>query len=353
MYIIQGTGERLRDFNYRTGKENRWHIYKLDNIQLSADLEYIYSEQANLFGRDWYEQQMKKVERVNDCSDFLIFGRWQDENGNKHGKLIKANFCKHRLCATCNWRKSLVMYAQTNKIVEEMEKRQPTARYIFLTLTMKNMTSDKLSESIDKLLKASSAIYSQNAKGAKSLAGFRKYLLGGQRILEITYNYEADTYHPHLHLVLAVKPVYFAAGYITQERWCAYWQELLGVDYTPMVGVTTIKPKADKSQAKKGEKSMAGAVAEVSKYPIKSFEILHIEDDNKRRKAIKVLLEASYNRRFVSFFGEFANIRKDLRMSDIEKANLIETGNEDEPTGDSAMSYYLYKFNVKAGCYIC
>ena len=39
-------------------------------------------------------------------------------------------------------------------------------------------------------------------------------MIGYIRAMEVTYNQEKDTYHPHIHCIFAVKAQYFTHGYI-------------------------------------------------------------------------------------------------------------------------------------------
>ena len=39
-------------------------------------------------------------------------------------------------------------------------------------------------------------------------------MLGYMRAIEVTYNQQEDTYHPHIHCIFAVKAQYFTKGYI-------------------------------------------------------------------------------------------------------------------------------------------
>lgn len=68
------------------------------------------------------------------CCSWLLFRRYIE---SQVMKLDKAEFCKHRLCPVCNWRKSNKMFSQMKEVSAELIKDFPTARYLFLTLTVK------------------------------------------------------------------------------------------------------------------------------------------------------------------------------------------------------------------------
>ena len=73
--------------------------------------------------------------------------------------------------------------------------------------------------------------------------------------------------HPHLHILLAVKPSYFKNNYVSQAKWTEAWRRSLKVDYTPIVDVRTIKPKGEAFE------SRMSAVLEVTKYQVKPSSI--------------------------------------------------------------------------------
>lgn len=52
----------------------------------------------------------RRADRVAQCGSEIEFGILQD--GSK--KLVKANFCRDRLCPMCNWRRSLKLYSQVS-----------------------------------------------------------------------------------------------------------------------------------------------------------------------------------------------------------------------------------------------
>ena len=63
----------------------------------------------------------------------------------------KAEFCRHRLCPTCNWRKSLKLFSQMKEVSARLLQDFPGARYLFLTLTVKNCSGAELAQTIDKM----------------------------------------------------------------------------------------------------------------------------------------------------------------------------------------------------------
>lgn len=326
--IEKNTGEILTDINPRTNKKNKWEQYKKSNQFISKLLQEHLDKESNIV------LSAKRVEDINQCADTLIF--LQDKDGNR--KLEQSYFCKFRLCPVCNWRRSLKMFAQVSEITNYMMIDNPSVKFIFLTLTIKNPRDIDLSKTIDLLLDKVQFIYNKSRK-IKELKNFKNNLIGGLRALEITYNKKDDTYHPHLHLLLAVEPEYFSRNYISQEKFTEVWQKILGIDYTPIVYVQKINKTTPKD------------IAEVAKYPIKSFELQILPHDTAMR-VLFYLMNASYNRRFVSFFGEFKKIRAMLQLDDVESGDLIKTS-EDDIANFNAVAKVMFTYRADVGMYIC
>lgn len=61
----------------------------------------------------------RRADRVSQCGSYLDFGILPD--GTK--KLVKANFCRDRLCPLCNWRRSLKLYSQVSQVMDVLESR--------------------------------------------------------------------------------------------------------------------------------------------------------------------------------------------------------------------------------------
>src|SRR5699024_5971840 len=79
---------------------------------------------------------LKKAERVKDCAEVLEY-KVSYETGEK--TLYRVWFCKSRLCAMCNWRRAMKHGIQSQKVVAEVIKQKPTVRWLFLTLTVRNV----------------------------------------------------------------------------------------------------------------------------------------------------------------------------------------------------------------------
>ena len=98
---------------------------------------------------------------------------------------------------------------------------------------------------------------------------FARAVRGWFRAIEITYNEDADTYHPHIHAILVVENAYFYKNsplYLTQPTWEKMWRESLRVNYNPRVDVRSTYGKGGKTRKAKKER---GEVLEAAKYAIR------------------------------------------------------------------------------------
>lgn len=336
--VIMNTGEVLID--KRTDKEEPkpWKEHKKNSLAL-ADLIAEAKEQG-------YARLLtdKRLEALYNCADALIFANYQDGSS----RLARANFCRNRICPMCQWRRSLKTFAQVSQVTEELLKRKPDTQFLFLTLTIKNVSADELTSALDMLNKGLLYLLaSRNKRELKQLKEFKtKCLVGYIKAIEVTYNSKDNTFHPHIHCIIAVKKDYFNNNglYISQSKWRMYWQKCLGVDYLPLVNVKKIKITT---------RFEYKAIAEISKYPCKPFLVLKL-DFKIAIEVLQTFIKILHKRRFLSFSPLFQEIRKELRLQDVEDENtdLIHIDDEDEPKLN-IISYTLYRYKSIAGCYIC
>lgn len=265
----------------------------------------------------------KKSKRCCECGTYLEFKYFPSV---KKRKLIGANFCQLRLCPMCTKRRSRKIYAQSYKVMQVASQKY---EFIFLTLTQKNVSADELKDELDSVL-----------------YGFKKFMLkseikkavkGWFRGLEITHNTDKksksyDTYHPHIHMILAVDKKYFKGrSYIKHEKFRQLWKESLGIDYEPMVNIKRFKA----SNQKEIEKSLA----ETSKYTVEKDDFLIEDNYEMTDKTVETLDKALAYRRLVAWGGELKKIHKELNLDDAETGDLVNTDLEDEDL--RGLDYYI------------
>ena len=305
--------EKLVDKN-KSGKEIDWEGKKLKNLELAESYKRL---------------GLKKAYRVEECGTLLSF-KIIDEDLKK---LFKANFCKDRLCPMCIWRRSMKIFGQVSKVMDRaLEDKE--YRFLFLTLTVKNCIGEELSSEIDRMFNSLKLLFKR-----KEVKGI---VIGYFRGLEVTYNEEYDTYHPHFHIILMVNKSYFKKSdkYLTQKDWTNLWKDCLKVDYTPIVNVKAFKT-ASKEQTRK-------SICEVAKYTVKDNDYL-FEDIKMTDNTVAILNNALKGRRLIAFGKEFRKIHKELNLDDAEKGDLINTDVDDtiRPEIEEVIENYKWNFGVK------
>lgn len=303
-YIITTVelNQPLIDTNAK-GKPQPWAAHK----DQTALLSYAYEQ----LGND------RKAGRVQCCAPRLVFGR-TDEG---RLKLAAANFCRVRLCPVCQWRRSLKLFGQTTEVVKAVQQQRKVA-WLMLTLTVKNVDGIDLPNEITIIHKAWDRICKTKA--------FQRAVLGWQRCLEITHNVTTgsgayDTYHPHIHALLCVKPSYFTSrDYISRDAWSSMWAAAARLDYVPQVWVSRVKDGS------------AGAVAEVTKYAAKPGDYLTAWDLDMMVSSVEVMDNALHRRRLVAFGGILKEAHKALGLDDVEVGDLVHTDNDPTPEAAAA-----------------
>ncbi|WP_080365987.1 protein rep, partial [Staphylococcus haemolyticus] len=231
--------ETLKDMT-KSGTKRPWREKKIDNVSYADILEIL---------------KIKKAFNVKQCGNVLEF-KPTDEG---YLKLHKTWFCKSKLCPVCNWRRAMKNSYQAQKVIEEVVKEKPKARWLFLTLSTRNaIDGEHLEQSLKHMSKAFNKL--------KMYTKVKKNLIGFLRSTEVTVNKNDGSYNQHMHVLLCVENSYFKnkTNYITQEEWVNLWQKALQVDYKPVANIKAIKPN------KKGDKDIQAAIKETSKYSVKS-----------------------------------------------------------------------------------
>lgn len=309
--------EVLRDKD-KKGKERPWKEKKIKTL---------------LLAESYTRLGMKKAYRVLDCGSFLEFKRFILSG---EFRLNGANFCKVRLCPMCSWRRELKIFAQTSKVMDKaLEDKE--YRFIFLTLTCKNVEGIELSSTLDTLFHSFDKMFRR--------AIVKKSIKGWFRALEVTHNLDEtskdyDTYHPHFHIILMVNKRYFKDTeiYITQEKWTNLWKDSLQVEYTPIVDVRAFKTRTKKQVSK--------SIAETAKYTVKDNDYILDGNEEMTDSAVMVLDKALANRRLVAFGGELKRIHKELNLDDAEDGNLINTGTDEELREDVDYVLEHYQWHI-------
>ena len=201
------------------------------------------------------------------------------------------------------------------QILPKLLEDHPKARFVFLTLTVRNCPLESLREAIGKMNKAWGRLAGRKAFPA----------IGWVKSLEVTRGKD-ETAHPHFHVVLMVKSGYFSTGggYLSQKRWTELWQSCLRIDYTPIVNVKAVKSKNGL------EDGIFVALCETLKYSVKE------EDLKVNPEWLKDLTNQLHKTRSIALGGVFKQY-----LSEEEPEDLIHTDIEDSELSDEDMTFYF------------
>lgn len=229
-----------------SAKDKKWDGHRKKN----TELEQIY--QAS-------NPHQCYAERMHVCSTFLDFRLVPSEDELKL-KLSRAMFCHVRLCPVCQWRRSLTAHAKALTIIPKVLETYPTYRWLFITLTVKNIPVNNLRDEFKHL--------NESFKRLSKLKYFPGE--GWIKCAEVTRGHNG-TAHPHFHILMMVKPSYFGVNYLSIANWKEMWMKSTRLDYTPQVDVKAIKAtKTDKTN----KADLIKTLCEVVKYQVKEGDLI-------------------------------------------------------------------------------
>lgn len=308
-HTCQSLLQELIDYNPKTKKVAPWQEKKLKNLSVS--------ESFYRLNEKW------KARALEGCGEVLQFVKLEDRSL----KLQKANFCKNRLCPMCAWRRSLKIFGQVSKIMDYLGDQY---HYLFLTLTIKNVYFEDLNRTIDEMMRGFKLLMQSKR--------IKKSVLGAFRGLEVTFNHDDGSFHPHFHIILAVNKSYFhSREYIQKDEFIALWKRSMKLDYDPIIDIRKIHNKVSK------------AVAEVAKYTVKDKDYV-LEDKDLQDKLVQAFSTVLHRRRLISYTGIFREIHKFLNLDDAVDGDLINTNNE-EIREDLKQALIVYRWNFGLGDY--
>ncbi|WP_419836417.1 protein rep [Bacillus toyonensis] len=321
----------MKDIN-RDGNERPWKSKKEQSLKMAEAYQ-----EAGLHN---------KATRMCQCGNVLEFKKTDNRL-----KLANAYFCKVRLCPMCMWRRSLKLVNQNTRIIERANERQKL-RWVFLTLTVKNVEGEELKTKLTHLSKSFTRMF-ERKKVENAVVGYlrtleitrdtdrfvtekrynnnpRYYRSRGLKIGDVNPNF--NTYHPHYHVLICVKPSYFKKPneYIKQEEWTSIWEKSARLGYTPIVDVRPVKPKKQSERQSifatvheiENSISEMGAVLETSKYAVKDMDVItNFEDIEESAEIVKILDDALLYKRLIGYGGLLKDIKKELELEDIEDDN--------------------------------
>lgn len=219
------------------------------------------------------------------CGDYLTMLANDDLSKRK---IETAFFCKLRLCPGCAWRSSLKSAAAVATIAQKMQNDKFTM--LFVTLTIPNVPASELRKACLKLNSDFSKLMKRKAYSVWA---------DNIRKLEITYNHERDDFHPHLHVIVFVRPGYFgrkSQGYITRAKLLDDWRNVTSDTRITQVDIRRCKNRENGSNA----------ILEVAKYSAKASDYTISEH------VFDVMYDTLYHLRTMTYSGLTKRLKADF-----------------------------------------
>lgn len=263
---------------------------------------------------------------VEQCGTYLEVSTMQDHSE----RITAANFCRQRLCPLCTWRRSARIYAATSAIMDHIDRTDQDHKYLFLTLTVRNVRGEDLAATLDAMQEGWHRMQINRA--------YKRRVRGSMRTLEITRNAEDGTYHPHYHIILVVPANYARRSsglYWTHEDWQRAWALAARLPYDPMVSIEAVK----------GGKRRG--VEEMAHYLAKDAEYIIPDDPDATDSIVSTLHGALSGRRLVAYAGLMLQAQRALRIQDPEAGPLT-----DDVRGDVVVAIRRYHWHAGLGSYV-
>lgn len=216
------------------------------------------------------------------------------------------------------------------KAVPSVRATHPTARWLFVTLTIKNVPVGELSQAIAQMNVAWHRLRNRKTWPA----------LGYLRALEVTREPDNPEFaHPHFHALLLVPASYFSTGYIKQSKWRELWAQSLRISYDPTVDIQAVKPKPGMELTDPNSDGLTEAVLATMAYHVKGAKSENLYDDP---DWFNELFKQMRRVRTISVGGVLRNhIREDEPEDLINLEDL-----PDEPDDDDINVWYQWRRDI-------
>lgn len=244
---------------------------------------------------EFMEDKNLKLDRLKECGNFIKFQSSEDKT-----KFILAggNFCNNRFCPFCSWLKAKRTAFELLELIKVVEYTEKLA-FIFITLTVPNVSREKLREEIECFNKSFKRLFE-----TKEFKAFNK---GFIRKLEITYNEERNDYHPHFHLVVAVNKSYFKSrDYMSKRRLLELWQR---ATRNPAITQVDIKPC---------RMDTVKQIMELATYSAKQGDLYS------SKEVFDGFYEGLFRKKLLVYNGIFKEYKKKIDTGEIDPAEVIE-----------------------------
>lgn len=270
--------------NNRKNQDSQEHLKKIKEKQLMKTQFIGFMKEKGL-----------KMDRFECCGDVV----WFKTNEEKTAFLLAGgNFCNNRFCPKCSWlraKRDTFEILELLKVVQLEEKKE----YIFITLTAPNVSAEKLSEEITEFNKAFKRLF--------QMEDFKKISKGFIRKLEVTYNDEKNTYHPHFHCIVAVNKSYFTSrDYISERKLLEMWKKAKRDDSITQVDM------------RKCKMDTVYETLELATYSTKQSQLY------RSKEIFDVFYKNLKGRQLITFSGVFKDYKKKIELGEVNPDEILE-----------------------------
>lgn len=284
---------------------------------------------ATLYQGTWCDPYGR---RMHKCSPILKFKWIRGDTGEVRLKLCSAHFCRVRHCPVCQSRRQEMWQARFFKAIPKILEDYPTARYLYLTLTVRNPPVKELRKTLGWMNKSFVRLTKRKEWPA----------LGWAKSVEVTRGKDdPGTAHPHYHVLMMVPGGYFSRRYINQKEFTQLWKECLRADYEPVVDVRIVRPRKapqrssmglpaplpdiQTSDLPTGLPGVRAAILETFKYSVKAEDLITSQD---------WLLEVTkqmHKTRAVALGGVFRDYLSEEEPEDLIQEEELSSNEQGEP----------------------
>ena len=283
--------------------KEKYNELKQGNILLLKHYDYFYRIKDFNENKAIGNITQSRIDRVSGCSNH--FTAVADRTLQK-SKIVKAIRCKDKFCPVCQKIKS-TKNALAIQTMYNYLKENTKLNYLFITLTAPNVKGEDLNNELIS--------YSKSFERMIKVKKVAKINKGYIAKLEITYNAEDDSYHPHYHVIMAVPNQYFKNMnyYIKRDEWLEIWKKAKRDECITQVDVRKVHNK--------NEDGISSEVLELAKYMAKSSDYFNSLD------VFETYFNQTYKKRFMRYGGLFKEALKDFKQGKLNKyinANVID-----------------------------
>ena len=257
----------------------------------------------------WQAGFPEEADTMAQCGDNILLRHYEDGSED----VAAALYCKHRLCPTCQWRRSRKAAGQLSAIMDYMDAQRVQAKgkpwaWIALSYSPQNVWIEDVGDRLDRMQKSFGRLM---RKAPLSVAA------GAVRCIEVRRSDGAHnpawkgSYQVHIHSLLAVPPSYFTSrAYISRERWGELLHECL--DFMPWIPLQYYVERVDKKSGR-----MEGTAAETAKY-ITKFDLPYYAEPGQGYKdspdlyGLAMLNIELRGRHMIQYYGDMRKARQAL-----------------------------------------